>query len=63
MSESDFGFNIQTKTNYEITDVSGKVIETGMFYEILSLSNLPKGILIIKLETNNKIQSKKLIIN
>ncbi len=53
------------KTNgalYEIIDLTGKLVHSGYFSESLVLNDMPRGLFMLKLESDNNIQYEKLSI-
>ncbi len=51
-----------TEATYQITDITGKVIMNGAFSNSVQLSNLPKGMLLIRIESLEGVHSEKIIV-
>jgi hypothetical protein len=55
--------NLFNKANYKLTDLNGKTIKQGKLKsETIDISELPKGIYILSLQTNEVVLTEKIVI-
>ena len=56
--------NIQnaTNANYQVIDVTGKVILSGEFNNSVQINNLPKGLFVIRIESEEGVHTEKITI-
>ncbi len=51
-----------TDANYQVIDITGKVIMNGTFNNSIQLSNLPKGLFVIRVESEEGVHTEKIIV-
>jgi len=56
--------NIQnaTNANYQVIDITGKVILTGTFNNSVQINNLPKGLFVIRIESEEGVHTEKITV-
>jgi len=56
--------NIQNATNgnYQVIDITGKVILSGAFNNSVQINNLPKGLFVIRIESEEGVHTEKITV-
>ena len=56
--------NIQNaiNANYQVIDVTGKIILTGTFNNSVQINNLPKGLFVIRIESEEGVHTEKITV-
>jgi hypothetical protein len=51
-----------TDANYQVIDITGKVIMSGTFNTSIQLTNLPKGLFVIRVESEEGVHTEKITV-